>query len=381
MPTAIQFGAGNIGRGFIGALLARSGYQVIFADVNEKLISALRDQGRYTIHVMDLDQRTEDVSGVTGILSNGPDIVPAIVSADLITTAVGPNVLKIIASTLAQGIEARAKANAGDLNIIACENMVGASSFLKEQVWTHLSDAGKAYAEQHVGFPNSSVDRIVPPFTGENPLDVGVESFYEWIVEEPAFKGPVPQIEGMKLTDNLVAYVQRKLFTLNSGHAITAYLGARKGHQTVEDSINDPDIQQHVLKAMRQSGAALVKQYGFDADEHEAYIQKIEKRFKNPYIRDEVLRVGREPQRKLGAKDRIIGPAQMAADLGLPNDALLRGAAAALLYDNPEDPQSAAVQQSLREGGLEQTVTDLTGLAAGSPMHAQIVSAYHDLKG
>ena len=119
MPTALQFGAGNIGRGFIGALLANSGYRVVFADVNEKLIQALAEQGEYTIHVMDLDKREEKISGVTGILSNGPDIVPAIAGADLITTAVGPNVLKIIASTLAQGIEARAQAGAGDLNVIA----------------------------------------------------------------------------------------------------------------------------------------------------------------------------------------------------------------------------------------------------------------------
>ncbi|WP_291424262.1 mannitol-1-phosphate 5-dehydrogenase [Deinococcus sp.] len=380
MPTAIQLGAGNIGRGFIGALLVQSGYKLIFADVNEKVIDALREEGEYTIHIMDLDKREEKVSGVTGILSNGPDIVPAIASADLVTTAVGPNVLKIIASTLAQGIEARAKANAGDLNIIACENMVGASSFLKEQVYTHLSDEGKKYADQHVGFPNSSVDRIVPPFTGENQLDVGVEAFHEWIVEAPAFKGPVPKIGGMKLTDNLVAYVQRKLFTLNSGHAITAYLGNRKGHQTVEDSINDPEIQGYVLAAMRQSGAALVKLYGFDEAEHEKYIQKIAKRFQNPHIRDEVLRVGREPLRKLGAKDRIIGPAQMAADLGLPYDALLRGAAAALHYDNPEDPQSAQMQGLIKGKGIEAAVTETTGLPAKNPMHGQIVEAYKVLE-
>ena len=221
--------------------------------------------------------------------------------------------------------------------------------------------------------------RIVPPFTGENPLDVGVESFFEWIVEEPAFKGPIPKIEGMRLTDNLVAYVQRKLFTLNCGHAITAYLGNRQGHQTVEASINDPAIQEQVLAAMRQSGAALVKQYGFDEADHEKYIQKIAKRFQNPQIRDEVLRVGREPLRKLGARDRIIGPAQMAADLGLPNDALLRGAAAALHYDNPEDTQSVQVQALIRDRGLDAAVTETTGLQAGSPMHTQITEAYRKM--
>lgn len=378
MRTAIQFGAGNIGRGFIGALLSQSGYRVIFADVNEAVIRNLQEAGEYTIHIMDTEQRQEKITDVTGILSNGPDIVPALAEAELVTTAVGPNVLKIIAPTLAQGIEERAKAGKGYLNIIACENMVRASSFLEEQVYTHLSEEGKKYAQEWVGFPNSSVDRIVPPFSGA-PLDVGVESFFEWIVEKPGFKGPVPDIQGMKLTDNLVAYVQRKLFTLNTGHAITAYLGNRKGYQTVEQSISDPQIAQEVLAAMRQSGAALVKKYGFDEQEHEAYIQKIEKRFKNPYIRDEVLRVGREPLRKLGASDRLIGPAMMAAELGLPYDALLRGAAAALHYNNPEDPQSVELQKLIAQKGAAQAIAQATGLAEGQPMHSELLKAYEAL--
>ncbi|AFD26555.1 mannitol-1-phosphate 5-dehydrogenase [Deinococcus gobiensis] len=378
-PTAIQFGAGNIGRGFIGALLAHSGYRVVFADINEAVISALRDQGRYTVQVLDVERRSEEVTGVTGILSNGPEIVPAVAQASLITTAVGPNVLKIIAPTLARGIEERARAGAGDLNIIACENMVGASSFLKEQVESHLSEEGRRYADEHVGFPNSSVDRIVPPFSSENPLDVGVEAFYEWIVERPAFKGPVPDIEGMKLTDNLVAYVQRKLFTLNNGHAVAAYLGVRRGLDTIEASMNDPEIAAEVRAAMEQSGAALVRRYGFDPAEHAAYIDKIMGRFRNPHIRDEVLRVGREPLRKLGAADRIVGPARMAAEYGLPTDALQRGAAAALRYDNPADPQAAQLQAMIGERGIEAAVTEATGLEAGSDLHRGIVEAYRAL--
>lgn len=376
MKKAIQFGAGNIGRGFIGALLSQADYHVVFADINEEMINELNNKKSYQIHILDLEQRQETITNVSGVLSNGPDIVSTIEEADIITTAVGPNVLKIIASTIAAGIEARKASNKGTLNIIACENMVGASSHLKEQVYSHLSEDSKAYADQNIGFANCSVDRIVPPYQGENILDVGVESFYEWIVEEPSLKGETPNIPGMKLTDNLIAYVQRKLFTLNTGHAITAYLGFLEGIETIEQGINNEAIRSVVRQAMEESGEALIKKHGFDKDEHYKYIDKIEKRFKNPYIRDEVIRVGREPLRKLGPADRLVGPANMAIEYGLKHDALLTGIAAAFHYDNPQDPQSADLQGQIKAKGIEVVITEVTGFAAGSEDHRSISEKY-----
>ncbi len=380
MKKAIQFGAGNIGRGFIGALLANAGYHVVFADVNEQMINALNEQKSYNIHILDLAKSVQTITNVSGCMSNGTEIIDEIATAEIITTAVGPNVLKFIAPTIAQGIEARRNAGAGALNIIACENMVGATSHLQEQVESHLSEEGKVYAQEHVGFANCSVDRIVPPFQGDNLLDVGVEAFHEWIVEEPKLKGGTPQIDGMKLTDNLVAYVQRKLFTLNTGHAITAYLGFLKGIETIDQSIQDESVRAIVRPAMEESGAALVKKHGFDADEHAKYIDKIETRFKNPYIRDEVIRVGREPLRKLGPADRLIGPANMAAELGLGRDHLLQGAAAAFHYDNANDPQSAELQGRIQAEGVGPVVSDVTGFAKDSEDYNKVMAAYEELK-
>lgn len=380
MKKAIQFGAGNIGRGFIGALLSNAGYHVVFADINEQMINELNEKKSYQIHILDLEKSVETITNVSGCLSNGTDIIDEIASADIITTAVGPNVLKFIAPTIAQGIEARRTAGGGSLNIIACENMVGATSHLQEQVLTHLSEEGKAYAEQNVGFANCSVDRIVPPFQGDSILDVGVEAFHEWIVEEPKLKGGTPEIDGMKLTDNLVAYVQRKLFTLNTGHAITAYIGFLKGLETIDQSIQDENVRGIVRPAMEESGAALVQKHGFDADEHAKYIDKIETRFKNPYIRDEVIRVGREPLRKLGQADRLVGPVKMATEFDLSRDHLLKGIAAAFHYDNTADPQSAELQGRIQAEGFGPVVSDVTGFAKDSEDYNKVIAAYEELK-
>src|SRR5699024_10158894 len=127
------------------------------------------------------------------------------------------------------------------LNIIACENMVRGTSQLKQHVLVHLPEELHQWVDQHIGFVDSAVDRIVPPMDAANddPLDVTVESFSEWIVDRTQFVGDIPIIDGMELTNNLMAFVERKLFTLNTGHAMTAYLGQRYGYQTISEAIGD----------------------------------------------------------------------------------------------------------------------------------------------
>ena len=309
MKRAIQFGAGNIGRGFIGAVLSEAGYHVVFADVNMEVIDRINKDGAYTVHIMDVESRDVRISNISGVDSGGGEIVDEIVRAEIITTAVGLRILPFIAPAIAKGIAARRAAGVGEpLNVIACENGIRATSQLREEVYKHLSAEEAAWCDAHVGFADCSVDRIVPPVRSENPIDVVVENFYEWNVEEKSFVGGAPHIEGMNLADNLLAYIERKLFTLNTGHAITAYLGRMKGLATIDESIADPAIFAIVKEAMQQSGQALVEKFGFDRDAHFKYIDKIIGRFKNPYLKDDVARVGREPLRKLSSTDRLDRP-------------------------------------------------------------------------
>lgn len=385
---ALHFGAGSIGRGFIGALLSSAGYEVIFADVAEPIIEALNKERSYSIHILDLERNGEidKINHVSGILTtNSADVNKAITEASIITTAVGPGVLSEVALKIAVGIKARRAAGiTSELNIIACENLPGASSLLHGEVLEHLTSAeDKAYLDAKVGFPNCTVDRIVPPFTDtdgqEGILAVGVENFHEWIVEESAIKGPKLDIPGMTLTDNLTAYIERKLFTLNTGHAICAYLGFLKGYATVDESLSDRQIEEIVRGAMLESGAALCKKHGFDEKEHEKYINKIQSRFRNHYIKDDVVRVGREPIRKLSPDDRLVGPVKMAEEFGLRYDNLLKGIAAALLYENPEDKQSEELKLKIKEEGVGRVVAELIGFAEDTHENREIVSSYEDL--
>lgn len=376
MKTAIQFGAGNIGRGFIGMLLAQAGYRVIFADVSEVIIDRLAADQKYTVHVMDTEVEDVEITNITGIMSNGDAIIDEIAKADVLTTAVGLRVLGFIAPTIAKGIQKRIADGCTEaMNIIACENAIRATSQLKEHVYGILSEEEKAYCEKYIGFADCSVDRIVPPVRSENPVDVVVEKYCEWNVEKASLKGEIPEIPGMNLADNLMAYIQRKLFTLNTGHCITAYTGILAGHKTIDQAIQDPKIYDLVKAAMTQSGDGLIQRFGFDKEAHYKYIDKIINRFKNPYLKDDVTRVGREPLRKLSADDRLVSPLTTALSYGLPVDKLVLGIGAALRYNNPEDAQSQELQEKIAAKGVVAAFSEISGVT-DEALLAQVTKAY-----
>ncbi|HBV40380.1 MAG TPA: mannitol-1-phosphate 5-dehydrogenase [Erwinia sp.] len=379
---ALHFGAGNIGRGFIGKLLADAGVQLTFADVNQVVLDALNARHEYPVHVVGEQAQIEKVKGVNAVNSASDEIVPLIAEVDLLTTAVGPQILERIAGGIAKGLVQRHESgNARPLNIIACENMVRGTSQLKGHVLKALPEQHHAWVEAHVGFVDSAVDRIVPPSAAgtTDPLEVTVETFSEWIVDQTQFKGEPPAIAGMELTDNLMAFVERKLFTLNTGHAITAYLGQLAGHATIRDAILDEKVRTVVQGAMEESGAVLIKRYGFEAAKHAAYIQKILGRFENPYLQDDVERVGRQPLRKLSAGDRLIKPTLGTLEYQLPHDNLVKGIAAALHYRSDQDPQAQELAELINRQGVQATLAQVSGLEAESEVVKAAVAAWHEM--
>ncbi len=385
MKTAVHFGAGNIGRGFIGMLLSQAGYKVIFADVQETVVNALQEKNQYTVEVVG-DQKQEIlVDNVTAINSNDEALVDAIATADIVTTAVGPVVLRYIAPPIAKAlVKAKEAGRTDSLSIIACENAVRATSRLKEYVAkNYLSDSSEDELPAFAHFVDAAVDRIVPPMPAEETdadvLKVRVEEFYEWLVEESAFQGDIPQIDGMTLVENLEAGVERKLFTLNTGHAVCAWVGQYLGFATIGEAIADEKVKTFVKAVMIQSGNALIKKHGFDREAHFAYIEKILKRFANPYITDDVTRVGRQPVRKLTKGERIASPITASLEFDLPADKLLVAAAAAMHFKNDEDPQVAELKELIAKDGINKTFENLSDIALADVGGADLETIYNDL--
>ncbi|MCL2559322.1 MAG: mannitol-1-phosphate 5-dehydrogenase [Turicibacter sp.] len=379
---AVHFGAGNIGRGFIAPLLDQSGYQVCFVDVNQAIIAALNAGDSYEVRLADSSQETFSVRAHVGYNSvDDQDAVQrAIAEADLITTAVGPNVLERIAPTIAEGLRARLAAeNNSQLNIIACENMINGSSILKEHVWSHLTDDEQSALEDLIGFPNSAVDRIVPLQSHDDPLFVEVEPFYEWVINASEVAGPPLEITGVTDVDELLPYIERKLFTVNTGHAACAYLGHYYGCATIKEAMEDARVRPLVEAVLAETGQLLCTKYDFDPGEHAAYITKILSRFENEYIVDEVARVGRSPLRKLGAADRFLKPASELLAFGVAPRGLAVAIAAAMKYVNSDDPEAVELQAFLAEHSVREALLTFSGVAADSALLDLVEQAMAEL--
>ena len=373
MKKAVHFGAGNIGRGFIGLLLSKAGYHVTFVDVAAPLVDDINALGKYNVQIFGHDDKIQ-VDNVSAINSNKnlPQLLDAIADADIVTTAIGPNVLKFIAPNIAKGLKRRVMGNDKPLNIIACENMVGGSTVLKKFVYDHLSSDIKKKVDKMIGFPDAAVDRIVPAQKNDEKLLVKVEEYAEWDVDSKGMVGERPEIKGMTIVDNLNAYIERKLFTVNTGHASIAYLAHQKGIKDISTAMKDEDIVEMARRVWKETSELLIDKYGFDPAVHSEYVKTAEKRFSNPYLSDEVTRVARGPKRKLSAADRLVSPATQLIERGKTPEALATVIAAALKFDFDGDPEAVEVQTYIKENGIENAITHFTGVEKDSKLYKLI---------
>lgn len=375
MKRAVHFGAGNIGRGFVGLILHRAGYHVTFVDVNADLIGALQQADSYTVREVGGAATEHTVTAFDAIDSRADEAaaVRAVAEADVVTCAVGPTVLRFIAPVIRQGLAARAS-EADPLTVMACENAIGATDTLAGFVLEGASEL-----RERAVFANTAVDRIIP---AQDPhgVDVVVEDFFEWSIERSPFSGAEPDIPDAHFVDDLTPYIERKLFTVNTGHATTAYHGFAAGAETIADALRMPAVREEVEAALAETSRLLIDRFGFDADDHAAYVARAIERFENEELPDTCERIGRQPLRKLSRHERFIRPAALLADQGVEPAALVRAVGAALRFDVPDDEQSVELQRLLSELEPEAFVAQVTELPSVHPLAPSIVAAVADAR-
>lgn len=368
----ILFGAGNIGRGLIGKILSESGLHVIFVDIQEHIINSIKEKKQYKIEITKINTsnnptiETSTVYNVDAILNtpqNTPQIFEAFEHSSLIITAIGSSKLNLIASTIANALVHRFIHNKTSINIIACENKVEASTILKQEIETFLPKNFEYL--NNIGFPCCTVDRIVvasntPSKDGIFP--VRVEEYFEWGIDKTAFIGNIPDIPQVFFTDTLDAYVERKLFTFNTGHAIIAYLGYIYNHTTIDQAILDKRILEVAYNAMHESSAALVAHWDFDINEQMEYVEKTITRFSNPLLKDKLIRVGRDPLRKLFFNNELITPIMLCMKYQLDHNNLNKGVAAALKFSSKEDKNALKLQQMIKVHGIPYVLEHISGI-------------------
>lgn len=379
----VHFGAGNIGRGFIGLLFIENGCEVTFIDVDETKINLLNRYTQYPVVVVGEYEKVINAEGYRGILANNTDeVVRAITEADILTTAVGKEALHFVAPLIARGLAQKltsSKASSKPLHIIvvACENVNDNTSYLKSLVLPYLTTEQIQEMETIADFPNCVVDRIVPNVshtTQNHPLVVAVEEYAQFVVDKTALRSKELHMNGITLTDNIQSVLEQKLFTLNMAHAIAGYYGYIAGFQYVHEAMRDDRVQTLLRGAIAEVGKLLQVRHNISEADHAAYAAKTFQRLSNPKLSDEIVRVARQPKRKLHPSDRLVAPAQRALAAGIVPAYLATGIAGALAYDYASDTQAIELVSDLRQKGIDLVLKEVTGLNPSDTL-AQLVKS------
>jgi len=390
MKEVVVFGAGKVGRGFLGQLFTESGYGVTFIDVDRELIEAINAQGGYRLRLVD-NEGTEElwISPVRAI--DGRDIdhaVAALNEVELAATAVGARALPAIAPILARAIAQRAdKEIELPLNVITCENLKNADAVLRAAVQEGLEPRYYPFLEERVGFVKAVIGRMVPPIPPEvrrqDPTLMITEPYRgELLISREEFVGPIPEVIGLRAEPHIEAWVARKLYLHNAGHAMLAYLGYLKGLTYGYEALHDPDVRPLFDRALDESARALIAEFGFQESDLRTYVADLIPRLDNRALGDTILRLARDPLRKLGPEDRLVGPARLALRHGIVPRGLAWGIAGALLFDSPDDPHALQLQERIAAQGIEATLSSICGLDPTShePLISLVLARYEALK-
>ena len=362
---AVIFGPGRIGCGFVGQILHSAGYELVFVG-REAIADHLERVQRYVVRLTDGNEaRDLQIGPVRALRTTDTEAVArAVAGADLVAVSVGPRNLPQIAELLAGGLARRH----APVNVIAFENCTDPGAVLRDAVTKCDPSLGGA---GH-GFVSALVSRIVTQRLGElegaAPLVFLGDPATSFIVHGPSLAAPLPPLEGLREVDDYLAWVTKKLYTFSAGHAAAAYFGALKGYRYIHSAIRDPEIRSAVLAAMEEGQHGLEQRYGRELAGDRSELEAIVARFENAALNDPVSRVGRDPRRKLGPEDRLVGAARLAEQAGVSPRRLALAAAAAICFDCGKKPHPTG-------GETAETLHDVSGLDPESGLGRQVSEA------
>jgi len=387
-----QIGAGNIGRSFVGQLFSRAGYEVVFIDIDERLVSLLNERRQYIVEIRDVHPETIVVANVRAVNADDPKrSAEEIATADVAATAVGQGALPQVYPMLAGALLRRHELRLGPLDIIICENVRNVAEIMTAGLQQHLP-VGFPLGD-NVGLVETSIGKMVPIMTDEeraqDPLRIFAEAFNTLIVDIRAFKNGVPLVPGLEAKENMKAYVDRKLFIHNLGHAALGYLTHLTAPEIVYtyQAVEDAGLRAATRAAMWESARALIMKYPaeFTEENQGQHIEDLLRRFGNRALRDTIFRICRDLPRKLSPEDRLVGALHLCAEQGTAAPWIETATAAALIFRGKDerggtlekDRQLAELVETL---GAEVVLKDICGLnpekAPDQPIYRRVLAAY-----
>jgi mannitol-1-phosphate 5-dehydrogenase len=349
----LMYGAGSIGRGFIGPLFGNAGYEVVFVDIDKRLIHALNQKGAYRCTVAAEPPYDVEVTGVRGV--DGGDeqaVINEIAECGVMAVSLGASVLQKVSPLVAKGLSKRLHDSGRPLNIIICENLKDSAKLLRGWLEASIPDSERHRLFEKLGLVEAAVGRMVPAAVPneDDPLCITVEEYGFLPVNKDAFIGGAPDVRGLVPVSPFAFYEERKLYLHNMGHAVCAYFGLRYGLSTIAEAISSPVVRLLVQSAMVEAAAMLSAKYSLPFAQVFGHAEDLLLRFGNAALGDTCGRVGRDPMRKLAHGDRFSGAICECQKYGVYPVYIALGYAAAL--HSITDDKARAAKIAEETGGL-----------------------------
>ncbi|TVQ26864.1 MAG: mannitol-1-phosphate 5-dehydrogenase [Spirochaetaceae bacterium] len=365
----LHFGAGNIGRSFVGPLFLAAGYDVVFADVDTDLVQELSRHGAYDLVVCHPTEglKPERISGVRAVNASDADPLRREASdAEIVSTSVGAGALRAVLTSILRALAGRRS----PVNLLFAENAPGVSDLVRSLMRDYPGGALPP-----IGLIETSIGKMVPivpdDIRARDPLQVRAEPYNTLICDRHGWIGGMPDVAGLCGVGNIAAYVHRKLFVHNLGHCAVAYFGFRADPDctTIAEAVRIPEVRAGALEAMNCSVEALCAAYPqeFTREALQEHVDDLLSRFANPWLGDTVYRVGRDIPRKLGREERIIGAVRFCIEHGVDPAAIARVGTAALGFRASDEtgahfPADLALLERTASEGVLPVLQDVAGL-------------------
>jgi mannitol-1-phosphate 5-dehydrogenase len=341
----LLFGAGKIGRSFIAQLFHRAGYHLVFVDIDEDLTRLLNKHKNYKVVIKGDLEKTLVINNFEALhFYQKEKIISEVAGCDICAVSVGQRGLPGVVKLLTEGLQKRKHRHPGNpLDVILAENLRDAAKWMNEELKKNLP-AGFPL-DEYVGLVETSIGKMVPIMTRkdieEDPLQVFAEPYNNLILDGKAFKNQIPEVEGLAPKNNMKAWVDRKLFIHNLGHACLAYLAFLKNPtwNYTWEALNDRELKKQVFSCMQEAANVLMKMHPgeFTQAQLTDHINDLLYRFANKSLGDTIFRVGCDLERKLGPDDRLVPVIKYAIKNKLPFLNIMKAFVSGIFFDARDD--------------------------------------------
>nr|WP_296041769.1 hypothetical protein [uncultured Blautia sp.] len=364
--SCVIFGAGKIARGFIAHLLSLSDIDFVFVEKADALADLINEREQYTINILGAPEKNYVVKNAKALkFSQEKEITEAIAEADVVFDAVGGKNLQEIVPFYIKGIEKKAE-KGGYLNFVTCENWKEPAKILKEGVEAGIAPEAREYLDNYVGFTESVIMRsgIEAPkeLLKKDPLIVNVQNYWHLPVDAARVKGSLPDIKYMEPLTGFAGFLERKFYTYNAANGTTSFVGALLGYKVLAEAAHDERILKILDGVYQETGKALSMKHGISLEEQMAFARTSLNKLQDYTIVDSIERNARDPQRKLGKDDRLVGSARMVLSCGIRPENLCTAIACAIYYRNPEDSSAVALEKVVKEEGIDAVLEKICGI-------------------